>query len=509
MTPNLRFARVLLVAWAAPALLAGGVRAQESPPSALSLEDAVSLALRNNPTFLATRNDAEVADWNVRAAYGSLIPSLSASSAVSWQGSGEQRFGSITTEQLGFADQPSFYFSSYNVGLNYTVNGATLLAPGRAKANRRATGARIRNGEAELEAAVTRAYLEVLRQDEALHLANQELERARSNLRLARGQAEVGSATVLDVRRAEVEVGRARVGVLRAENAVHTARLALFRQIGVDTGDDVELTTEFDIREPKWSEEELYRTALERNPALAELEASRRAADVEVRSARTAYLPSLSVQAGYSGFTQEASNPSYYVNLARQSALQQKNQCQALNEIFRRLQDPLPTQDCARFELSDGQVQEIRAENSAFPFDFTNQPPQASLSLSIPVFQGLGRQREVEAARAQREDLRYRIRDQELALRADIGSGLAAVRTAYESARIEAQNQEVAAEQLRLAREQYQVGTISFVELVDAETVKAQADRERIAAVYSYHDAITNLEALVGTSLAATDEDAP
>ncbi len=49
--------------------------------------------------------------------------------------------------------------------------------------------------------------------------------------------------------------------------------------------------------------------------------------------------------------------------------------------------------------------------------------------------------------------------------------------------------------------ERYRLGGISFIDLIEAETVKAQADRARIAAIYAYHDAITNLETVVGTGL--------
>ena len=66
---------------------------------------------------------------------------------------------------------------------------------------------------------------------------------------------------------------------------------------------------------------------------------------------------------------------------------------------------------------------------------------------------------------------------------------------------IEQRNQAVAAEQLRLATEQYRVGSASFLDLVEAETVMAQADRERVASIYSYHDLLANLEALVGARL--------
>ncbi len=492
----------LLLALAAVTGAPGASGAQAGPEPALSLEEAIALAKQNNPGYLASVNDADVAHWEVRSSYGRLLaPSLSVSSSLSWQGSGEQLFGSITDDQLGFGGQPSFYLSSYTLGLDYTLDGATLLAPGRSKANREATTARIRNGAAQLEASVTRAYLGVLRRREGQRLSRQELQRAETNLRLARARRDVGSATQLDVRRAEVEVGRARVGVLRAELAVHTARLTLFREIGLEPRADAELSTEFEVEEPRWSEEGLYERALDANPSLRALRASREAADYQVRSARSAYLPSLNLQAGLSGFTREASDTDFFVEQAREQAQTQVEGCEALNELVTRLADPLPAQDCSAFALTDQEAAEIRARNDVFPFDFTNQPPRASLTLSLPIFQGLGRQREVEAAEVERADARYRIREQELALRARIGAGLAAVRTGYESARLEAENQRVADEQLRLAREQYAVGQIPFSELVDAETVKALADRDRIAAVFTYHEALADLEALIGAPL--------
>ena len=497
---------VVAVLLARPSTVPG--QSAPSPPDpagpALSLAEAVETARRNNPGYLATLNDAAVSEWDVRSAWGGLLPSLEANSSVSWQGPGEQRFGSLTTEQLGFADQPAFYFSSYGLGLSYTVNGSTLTAPGRARADRDATRARIRSREADLIQAVTRAYLEVLRRQEERRLAGRRLERARADLRLAEARLDVGSATELDVGRAQVAVGRARVEVLRADNGVHSAHLALHRQIGVAPPDEEELprlTTEFELAEPRWTEEGLFQDALRFNPELEALRASRRAADSHVTAARSSYFPSLSLQAGLGGFTREAADASFFVQQARSQAAQQIQSCQALNELVTRLADPLPPQDCSAFELTDDQVQAIIDRNDTFPFDFTGQPAQASLSISIPVFQGFSRQRELEAARAEREDARYRIREQELALRADIGSGLAAVRTAYESARIEVRNREVADEQLRLAREQYEVGRIAFIELVEAETVKAEADRAHLGALFDYHDAVANLEAVVGRSL--------
>lgn len=467
----------------------------------LSLDEALALARQNNPNFQTIRNDRSVADWQVREAYASWIPSANASGGLTWQEGGNQSFGLFTTEQIGIVDPPSYYISGYNLGLSYTLNGATLLAPGQARKSRDATEATIRSSEAQLNQAVTRAYLDVLRQQEGLSLAEQELVRAEINLRLAQSRFEVGSATAVDVNQAEVAVGRAQVGVLQARNAVGTARLRLLQGIGVSLDREIHLTSEFELGEPSWTREQLRDLALQRNPALTSLRAQLEASREGVRIARSAYLPSLSLSASLSGFTREASSTDFLIDQARSAAQSQVAQCQALNELFSRLADPLPPGDCSQFQLTNDQIRRINEENDVFPLDFTRQPATASLTLSIPIFQGLTRQRQLEEARVQRDDASYRVREQELALGADIAAGLAAVETAYESARIEERNQAVADEQLRLVQEQYRLGLASFLELVEAETVKAQADRARVAAIFAYHDALADLEAVVGVPL--------
>ncbi|UCC24053.1 MAG: TolC family protein [Gemmatimonadales bacterium] len=471
-------------------------------PQRLSLPEAMELARRNNPGFLASQNDIAVADWDVRSAYGAWAPSASLSGSMAWQGQGEQVLaGALTASQFGVTGQPDYYSSSYRAGVNWSMNGQTLFAPSQAKASRDATAAQINRAQIDLESQVTRLYLDVLRQDEAVSLAGQQLDRANFNLRLAQAQAEVGTATLLDVRQAEVQVGRAEVALLQSENARVTARLRLLQQIGVDPTQEVELSTTFALEEPGFREDDLFREALDANPSLRATRESAEAASVGEKIARSAYFPTLSLSAGISGFAREASDPSFLIAQAQAGVARQIASCAATNELYSRLADPLPLLDCSQYAFTDDQRRSIIESNDAFPFDFTRSPPSASLSVSIPVFQGLSRQRNLEAARVQSQDLRLQLRQQELALRADLSANLAQVRTAYASALIEERNQALADEQLRLARERYQVGAIPFVDLVEAETVKAQADRDRVAAVYAYHDAVTNLEAAIGRPL--------
>ena len=176
-------------------------------------------------------------------------------------------------------------------------------------------------------------------------------------------------------------------------------------------------------------------------------------------------------------------------------------QCRSLNQLLSGLPNPPRPQDCSRLVTSQGTLDAIREQNRGFPFDFTNSPPSASLSVSIPIFQGLSRQQRVESARAQFFDARFQVRQQELALRADIETRVAEVRTAYETSLIEERNQALADEQLRLAQERYRLGLLNFIALSEAVTVKARADRDRLYAIYTYHDAVANLESVVGIPL--------
>jgi outer membrane protein TolC len=359
----------------------------------------------------------------------------------------------------------------------------------------------VRLAEATLVSQVTAAYLEVLRQQEGLRLAQQQAENAQLNLRLAQGRLEVGAATPIDVGQAEVQVGRTEVGVLQARNAVATGRMRLLQQLGVSVDQEIQLATTFPLSEPSWAVAELEALALQRNPTLEATRRSKEAADIGVRQARSPYFPSFSVSTGWSGFTREASTTDFQVLQAQAQVAGQVAQCNATNDLYSRLARPITPRDCSQYVFTDAMREAIVDQNDQFPFGFQKSPFSVRFGLSIPIFQGFSRQRNLEAAKLQREDLTQQVREQEMALRADLAVALATVRTAYESALLEERNRSLAEQQLRLARERYQLGAITFVELVAAQTVMAQADRDRTAAIFAYHDAVTRLETLVGTSL--------
>jgi len=318
-------------------LAASPLSAQEAVPASLSLQQALEIARTTNPGFLQTRNDEALADWNVRQAWGSLMPSASASGGVSWQGTGEQAFGTLTLGDLGFGNQPSYYQSNYSLNLNYALDWARIQGPKQSRADHRTTLAQIDVAEGSLVSRVTTAYVEILRQGEAVRIAALQLENNEFNLRLAQGQLEVGSVTPIDVGQAEVLVGRSEVTVLQAENRLATSRMRLLELLGLPVQQDFEPTTMFELTEPTWDLETLTRMALSDNPELVARRYSSESAAIGVSSAKSAYLPSLSINTGWSGFTRQASNTDFQIAQAQAQVAGSIASCVRTNELYARL----------------------------------------------------------------------------------------------------------------------------------------------------------------------------
>lgn len=483
-----------------------GAAAQQQPVTTLTLDEALELARRNSPSYLMQANDLGPADWAVREAYGALLPGADASIGFGWQDAGQSRFGIFTGDDIGLATTTGYYSSSYSLGLSYRLSGASLMSPGRERARRDATRAGIDAAGTTLDADVTRLYLAVKRAQDGVTLAEQELTRTNENKTLADARVSVGAAVPLEASQAELEVGRAEVALLQARNLVETERLRLLQLIGLPSVGEVTLTTNFGLTDVPWVREDLVAYALDSHPQLVAARADVQVADASVRIARSAYLPSLSLSASLlSGFSREATNGDFLIRQAEDQVAGQISQCQFLNDVVSRLTSPLPGYpvDCSGLMLTDEQRSAILARNNTFPFDYSRDPVSLSLSVSVPIFQGLSRERQVEEARAAASDAAQRIRAEELRIRTDVETAYLNTMTAHRSVELEERNQQLADEQLRIARERYRLGATSFVELIDAETAKAQADRAYLNAIYAFHENLAALEAAVGVRLRA------
>jgi outer membrane protein len=497
----------------AAVLVAPGVAAAQDSTSApapavtLSLAEALQQARAHSPVYRQALNDAGPARWGVRSAYGSLLPSVSASSDIGYVGSGQSNLGG------GFTQTTSpFLTSGYSLGLEWQLSGRSLTAPAQQRALQRATDEDISGAGVLLTADITSQYLNVLQTDAQVEVARQQVRRNEDFLELARARHKVGQATLLDVRQAEVTKGSSEVALLRAVQAGYEAKLELLRRMGVEPPvaiDRIQLSDSFPVTAPSFQLDTLLALAERHNPALRSLRAREHAADLDVRAAKTDFLPSLSLRAGWSGFTQQYTNEDQLLGQSLAQAQSGAADCLYNNQVRSALSLGGEVPNCYAANglvdgggsLQDPISNQIRDQNSVFPFRYTGQPFSANLTLSLPIFTGFSRSLRLSQARAEQNDADEEVRARRLAVRSDVQARYLALQTTYRAIAVQAASREAARDQLRLAQDRYRLGAGTALELSDAQTAVQRAEGDYITAVYDYHKAVAALEAAVGRPL--------
>lgn len=502
---------LLLSTLALPAQVLAQATNQSAIPqtATLGLSEALQQARNNNPQYRQRLNNAGTARWNVRNAYGQLLPSAQVSGGMDYTGAGRANFGQ------GFTQQTSAIIgSSWNAGLSWQFDGARLVAPKEAKANQRAVESEITNEESTLKFSITTQYLTSLQATAQVAVARQQVERNQNFLDLANAKYRVGQGTLIEVRQAEVQKAQSDVALLRNLQAESEAKLELFRRIGVEPPleiTQISLSDSFPVQEPAYNLDQLLQTAKDQNPALLALEDRRKAASAGVTSAKTAFLPSISARAGWGGFSQQQTDENLLLRNSLAGA-----QGSAANCIFQdSLQALLPGRsvqgaalcyqnnglDATGSALTGATRRSILNANSVFPFDFDKQPFSASLTISLPIFTGFGRSLRVAQAREQELDAEENVRAQAIQVRTDVQSRYLALQTAFKAIAVQAASRDAARDQLRLAQDRYRLGSGTALEVSDAQNSVQRAEGDYVNAIYDYHKSLAALEAAVGRPL--------
>jgi outer membrane protein len=477
-----------------------------APAVTLSLAEAIDRARSNSPLYRQTLNNAGPAKWGVRNAYGSFLPSVTASADMGYTGSGQTNIG-------GGLIQPTsaFLTSGYSLGLFWQLDGRVISGPGQQKALQKATDEDISGAGIQLNADITTQYLNALQAAAQVDVARQQVKRNADFLTLAQARYRVGQATLLDVRQAEVTKGQSDVALLRAVQTDNEQKLELLRQMGVEPPVPVEqiaLSDSFPVTPPGYQLAQLLELADRQNPILRSLRARQDAASWGVRAAKSEYLPSLSVQAGWSGFTQQLTDEDLLLGSTLADAQHSSAQCRYDNQVKTAL-NLGGQEDCfGRFglnstgtALTDATVADIRHGNNVFPFRYTGRPFFAALTVSLPIFTGFGRSLRLSQARAFEEDADEDVRARRLAVHTDVHSRHLALQTAYKAIAVQEANRASARDQLRLAQDRYRLGAGTSLEVSDAQTAVQRAEGDYVNAVYDYHKAVAALEAAVGRPL--------
>ncbi len=307
--------------------------------AALSLNEAVRRAMGQSQEVRLARSQVQLADAQVKATRAQALPQLGANlgytrtfaSAFSGGGGGftlpdslrfepdptlplEQRVAYLEDRTplaglggLGalFGDLPfgqeNAYAATFSASQLLYSGGRTGAALNIARNYRDAARLGLREETAEIELQVRSAYYRALLARQLEGIAGAGLEQAEAFLAQEQLRLRAGRASELDVLRAEVARDNLRPQAVQARNAAELATLDLKRLVDLPLGQPVRLTTPLAPPSP----EELARldlapaVSVAQRAALAAAERQVSIREQQVRIARGAFLPSVSLNMNY------------------------------------------------------------------------------------------------------------------------------------------------------------------------------------------------------------------
>jgi outer membrane protein len=434
-----KFIPAALVVLSPGAVIAQAVVDTAAAP--ISLTEAIRLAEQNSVSTVQARGSIRTSSAAVKQSYAAFLPSFSVSARTQRQ-SGD-RFDT-QGNLVPFTGNPTNYSTGLSSNFELFDGGRRFFDIKSAKAEVDAAEAGETAARYDVALQVKQQYYNILAARESESAAQAQIQQAEQQLRASSLRLRAGAAIVSDSLRSAVALGNARLALLTAQNNLQVANHTLTRLVASQQTVTATPSDTLDQQVVIPSIDELM-PLVNRAPAIQQAEARLSSAHAGVRSAKTAFLPTVSMSFSRGG-----------------SGL-----------------DPA-------FGIGDKRY----AYNQNLSF-----------SLNFPLFNNLNREVNVARAIVAEDVAEVQARDAKLLARQTLVQSLGQMRTAQEQVAIQTQSVAAATEDLRVQQRRYELGATTLLDLLTSQT---QLDNARIALIrarYDYRVAKAQLEALIGRDL--------
>jgi outer membrane protein len=427
-----------------PAPMTAGVDDGARP---VSLEEAVQMAQRNLPATIQARGQERTAAAAVRTAKFAFAPTvdLSASSGKT-TGTTINNFNGQLTKIAG---NPWSYANGLTMNLDLYDGGSRMNELRRSNATVEAANASVLSSRFDAALQVKQQFYAALAARESEAAARAQLEQADQQLKASTARVNAGVATKSDSLRSAIQVGNAQLAVLTAQNDLRVANASLTRVMGATSLVTANPADTAMVPVTNVSEEDLLRIITDA-PAVLLSEANLSIARAAKKTQKAAYLPTLSVNYGYS-YSQSSGG------------------------------------------FSGG--------NLFLPYGENPNRQSFTFRASYPLFNGFSREASTVSANVAVDNAEASLRDAQLAARANLTSQLRSLNNA--NARVQVQLQSIAAaeEDLRVQQQRYALGASTLLDLLTSQTQLNVARQALIQARFDARVAKAQLESLVGREL--------
>ena len=270
--------------------------AQPAPVTEITLDQAVNMALTNNPTGKIAVFEFEAAKGTLTAARSYRWPTLSYNHKDAWTWYGEKYIDSNYPSKDHNYVEDKF---SNALTLNWTVWAGNKIESQVSQAKLALDSSKwgIAAARQTLKYNATDAYFKLMAARNAVKLSEESVERLEKYLQDVQVQYRVGVVAKVDVLRSEVSLAQARQTLIEARNAYDLAMSNLNNIIGLPLTTNIGIKGDLTYEKYEQPLTVCEDTALRQRPEIFQYTDAVKSAQEAITIARAGYLPTVTATA--------------------------------------------------------------------------------------------------------------------------------------------------------------------------------------------------------------------
>ena len=269
--------------------------AAQNGPLMLTLDQALSIALEENPTVRIADQTIEVKKYAKRGTYAALWPEISASATYQRYVKKQMFHFQGNTIEVGTTNNASGGIQAAMPLVNFQLwKSLKLSAMDVELAVEQARSSRI-----DMVEQVSKTFYQVLMAKDAYNVYKRVYDNAVENHKIVEKKYNVGAVSEYDFIRSQVTVSNAEPNVLNAENSIVLALWQLKALLGMDLSLDIDCAGSLADYESMMTEIYKANKDLTNNSTLRQLDIQERMLNQTLKVQRAANMPSLALTANY------------------------------------------------------------------------------------------------------------------------------------------------------------------------------------------------------------------
>lgn len=445
----MRFSNIFL-AWFPLVLLSESVFALESATQTYTLEQAINIALENNPEIGIMQARIEQANAQLGEALSAFYPQVKADLSYQHSDNPSQAFAMIIAQRrLSFAKGDNYFnhpggvdnyrpevtasYSLFRGGQDYYRKKAAELGIETSELEKAATRNRLVNN-------VTATYFGELAAIDAHMVSLKSIDAVESELHQSKLRYDAGTVLKSDVLSLEVQLAEAKDAEIQAANAIELTKAMLKSLLGLPSGQDVIIAESSGNQSPNMPEDfdALLNQALSRHPELQAAEKRAAIAEQQLNAAQAAHLPRADAFVSYG------------------------------------------------------------SDSKDLAFSGNRDNVTAGVMVQVDIFSGFATQEKIKKAEHELTAAKEAVRQTRLRVEQQVKTARLKLLEALNRQQVALTSVQASEEALRLVNEQRNAGVVTVTRYIEAEVARDKAQTREIAARYDALRAEADLKQAIG-----------